>query len=219
MADFGVPGLHEFLRDYPLMAIRPSTGKGLQLRGEFSFRAKSKDNEEVSDSFNLTISVPEGFPKIVPRVKENGGRIPRHVDFHINPDGTLCLGSPLRLLMQLSAKATLTGFAEVCLVPYLFAISLKLKDGRRMAFDELPHGTPGMLADYADLFGLGHPAQIRKTLSLLGMKRRIANKRPCPCECGRRLGKCRFNIKVIQIRRLSYRSWFKHQTLIDLNSS
>jgi hypothetical protein len=39
----------------------------------------------------------------------------------INPDETLCLGSPLRLMMLVHAEPTLSGFASNCIVPYLYS--------------------------------------------------------------------------------------------------
>ena len=206
----GMPEVRAFLRDYPLMALRPSAGKHLVLKGRFSFRARAANGDEISDSFALTIFVPKNFPKELPVVMETGGRIPREADFHVNTsDGTLCLGSPLRLLVALSKSPTLVGFSETLLVPYLFAISRKLQSGGNLVFGELAHGTVGALADYAEMFGLKDSTQVFDVLTLLGMKKRLANKRACPCGCNLRLGKCGFNRRVAQIRRLASRSWFK----------
>src|SRR5205823_1562005 len=120
-------------------------------------------------------------------------RIPRTGEYHVNTsDNTLCLGSPLSLLLKLSKKPTIDGFAESCLVPYLFAISRKLKNGGPLPFGELAHGRKGLRDDYAFLFGLRQPQNVGRVLQLLGMKKRRANKLPCPCGCRKRLGRCRF---------------------------
>jgi hypothetical protein len=154
--------------------------------------------------------VPENFPREVPKVTEIGGRIPRKPTYHVNGhDGSLCLGSPLRLLLLVSQKPTLTGFAERCLVPYLFAVSRKLKTGGPLAFGELEHGVPGALGDYQRLFGVGTPAQTLETIRLLGKKKRLANKLPCPCGCRRRLGKCNFRNRLISFRALAGRPWYR----------
>jgi len=193
------------------MAVRPAAGKAFLLKGRFAFTARSVKGEEITDAFMLTIEVPHEFPMALPQVVETGERIPRTADFHLNSDGTLCLGSPLRLLLTLSQQPTLIGFAEKCLVPYLFAISRKLKDGGPLAFDELAHGSKGLLADYVDLFRLKNPEQADYALKLLGMKKRRANKLPCPCGCEIRLGRCRFNWRLRQFRSLASRSWFRAQ--------
>jgi hypothetical protein len=205
-----VPGIHEFLRYYPRMAIKPlSGGSPIPLSGVFDFSAKPDNGKEIIDSYSLRILVPAAFPRDIPEVTETRHKIPRNSDYHVNSDGTLCLGSPLRLLWQLSLVPTLVGFAEKCLVPYLYAISYKLQFGADLPFNELQHGTPGELSDYADLFGLKEPEQARAALRLLTMKKRDANKYPCPCGCGRRLGKCSFNDKIRKFRNLADRNWFR----------
>jgi len=211
MAESGTPGLREFLRDYPLMAIRPSAEGYLRLKGRFVFLAKHAKEGEIEDSFALQIDVPKAFPKDLPEVRETEGRIPRTGDYHIYSDGTLCLGSPLSVLLRISKSPTLTGFAEDCLVPYLFAISRKLKSGGPLPFGELAHGSKGMLADYTHLFGLKHPEHARYALQLLGMKKRRANKLPCPCGCGTRLGRCKFNFRLREFRGLASRRWFRRE--------
>ena len=149
----------------------------------------------------------------MPAVTETGARIPRDGHHHVNPDGTLCLGSPLRLLLKLSKTPTLPGFVEGCVVPYFYAMSHKLLFGGPFVFNELDHGAPGALNDYMDLFGLKQPQQARAAWLLLAMKERQANKHPCPCGCGKRVGRCRFNDRLRGFRQLASRSWFKANIL------
>lgn len=204
-----IPGLGQFLADYPQMMFRPRAGKPPVLRGRFSFIAQHRDAGDIQDSFELEIEIPNAFPAEVPKVTELGGRIPREADYHVNPsDGTLCLGSPLRLRKLLAEEPTLTGFAAKCLVPYLFAQSQKLAGGSGYAFGELAHGLRGMLDDYVALFGVKEFGQAVEALRLLGMKKRRANKLPCPCGCRQRLGRCRFNVRLAQFRKVATRAWF-----------
>lgn len=205
-----ISGLTEFLVDYPLMVARPSTDGTLIIKGCFAFDAEHAVAGKIQDSFTLEIRIPKVFPNALPNVKETEGRIPRTVDFHVNLDGSLCLGSPLRLLKMLSAQPTITGFAEWCLVPYLYAMSHRLRTGS-FPFGELPHYAEGMLADYVALFRLKYPEQARCALKLLGLKKRRANKLPCPCECGRRTGRCKFNGHLREFRSLASRRWFREQ--------
>lgn len=211
VSDAGL-GIDDFLRDFPSMARRPPrVGNAVGLKGVFAFTAKSNEHGELTDRYELRIDVPRGFPKALPIVMELGGKIPRRDGFHINSDNTLCLGSPLRLLVKLATAPTLLGFADTCLVPFLFAISYKLRHGGPLLFDELAHGIPGMLADYMDLFRLAAQAQVVKTLKLLGMKKRLANKQQCPCGCSLRLGRCTFNRRIAPFRELTSRSLYRAQ--------
>lgn len=204
--------MREFIRDYKLMAIRPRAGKTPLLKGRFEFRAKHSEAGEVEDAFDLKIDVPPTFPKDLPTVTETGNRIPRTQTYHVNQtDWTLCLGSPLRLLVLLSEKPSLTSFAEKCLVPYLFAISQKLSRGVPLPFGQLDHGAPGALADYQALFGLKSAEQALATLRVLGQKKRLANKQPCPCGCRLRLGRCPFRNRLPRYRALASRPWFRAQ--------
>ena len=204
------PGLREFLRSYPKMAIRPSAGGDLRLKGSFDFAAHHAGKGDIKDSFALEIIVPSGFPKELPRVTETGGRIPRTGEYHVNPtDNTLCLGSPLSLLLKFSKKPTVEGFAESCLVPYLFAISHKLKAGGPLPFGELDHGVDGLYTDYMELFGLKSRDQLVYAFKLLGIKKRRANKLPCPCGCGIRLGRCKYNFRLREFRKVASRTWFR----------
>ena len=204
-------GLNEFLREYPSMAIRPSTAAGLRLKGSFRFSADHPSRGPVTDCFSLEIVVPASFPRDLPVVTETGGRIPRPGDFHVNGDGSLCLGSYLRLLDKISVEPTLLGFASRCLVPYLYAVSLKLTDGGALVFGELPHYGPGMLQDYAQLFSLATMERAHDALILLTEKKRLANKRPCPCGCKLRLGRCRFRYRLRRFRKLANRGWYRTQ--------
>lgn len=195
------------------MSIGSSRDSSMVVKGVFSFSAKAVGGETITDSYELEFVVPAVFPKAIPKVSELGQKIPRDGEHHINPDDTLCLGSPLRLLRKICANPTLVGFAGSCLVPYLYAISEKLQNGGNFAFGELAHGEEGILDDYVDLFGLEKRAQVLQTLNLLGMKRRIANKKPCPCGCGKRLGKCPFHTKLNVFRTVAGRSWFRAQLM------
>jgi hypothetical protein len=206
-----ISAMRDFIRDYKLMAIRPRRGKAPLLKGRFDFHAHHPQLGEVEDSFDIEIDVPETFPKALPVVTETAKKIPRDQAFHVNSDDTLCLGSPLRLLLLVSENPTLTGFAEKCLVPYLFAVSLKLKTGEDLAFGELAHGAPGALDDYVSLFGLKAHDEALQVLLLLGKKKRIANKQRCPCGCRLRLGKCKFNCRLAPFRNLASRSWYREQ--------
>ena len=207
-------GLGQFLTDYPRMAIRPASGVHLRLKGRFSFAANHPAHGHLSDAFDLLIDVPAAFPRELPMVKEVGGRIPRRAEYHINGDGSLCLGSHLRLLQKLAGAPTLSGFTDRCLIPYLYAISKKLAEGGKLIFGELAHYGPGMLQDYAQLFGLPSADQALFALELLGMRKRVANKRPCPCGCRQRLGRCGFRRRLLGLRRLASRGWFRRQLLL-----
>lgn len=201
--------LRQFLDDYPGMSTSPYSGAGVCLRGKFRFKAKVDNGEEIDDSYKLEIVVSEKFPQELPEVKETGRKIPRNGNFHVNPDGTLCLGSPLRLLKKVHSSPSLSGFADKCLVPYLYAVSYKLMHGGDFIFGELAHGAQGIVDDYSIMLGLKERHQIPLAIQLLGMKKRISNKKNCPCGCGKKLGDCAFHYKLNEFRKMASVVWFK----------
>ncbi|WP_460597696.1 ubiquitin-conjugating enzyme family protein [Geomonas sp. Red276] len=201
-------GVQRFLDDYPGMTLRPCRDKGVILRGTFTFCGTPPAATQICDAYELELEVPSSFPKEIPTVKETGGRIPRDGTFHINPDDTLCLGSPLSILIRVAQEPTLTGFASKCIVPFLYAVSKRLADGGGFAFSELRHGKRGILDDYVEVLDLSGPDDVVAALKLLAMRRRVANKQPCPCNCGKRLGRCRYHFKLNRFRGMAPRSWF-----------
>lgn len=209
MINFQILGLCEFLCRYQGMGVSPVDNSDLRIGGVFEFTAVSTGQDQITDAYRLRILVPSRFPHDLPVVEEVDGRIPRSGAYHVNRDGSLCLGSRLRLLEMISRTPTLIGFAENCLVPYLFAVSRKLQQGGAFTFGELDHGFNGEIADYMNLFRLKNVTQVKRTVVCLQMKKRHANKLPCPCGCGKRLGICRFNDRVRKFRRLAERSWFR----------
>lgn len=201
--------LAAFLEDQPLVALRPKTSDDTVLKGPFRVHAKFADYPEIDEFYRLNISIPRDFPKALPVVKEIEGRIPRLADFHVNQDGSLCLGSRLRLMMRLQRNPTLAGFACECVVPFLYAMSLKLTLGVDFIFGELPHGRRGEVDDYRDLLDLKNEEQIIPALRAILKKRRLANKLPCPCGCSQRLGKCPFNSTIREFRKALPKGWLR----------
>ncbi len=197
------------MKDYHGMSIGPSRGTAMILKGTFAFSATHKSGGKITDSYQLEITVPAEFPKLLPTARETGGKIPRDGKHHVNDDKSLCLGSPLRLRLKISEKPTLSGFAENCLVPFLYAVSYKLQNDVEFPFGELSHGEAGIIEDYMEMFGLKSKSEVQYALELLGTRRRIANKQHCPCNCGQRLGKCRLHWALNRFRYLISRSWFK----------
>lgn len=202
--------IDRFLDEQALMAIRPKPGSPWRITGKFRFSAEYGSLEVIQDDYELEIILSPDFPREPPLVRETGGKVPKEADFHVNErSDSLCLGSPLAIAIRLKQKPSLTGFAETCLVPYLYGMSYRLKHGE-FPFGELAHGLPGEWDDYGRLLGLKSREQILAAFALLGMKKRIANKRPCPCGCGNRLGRCPTNNNIRPLRNEVGRRWFRN---------
>src|SRR4051812_32987046 len=90
---------------YPGLSIRPADDCALTLAGTLAFTATARDLETISDSYDISISVHDAFPRRLPRVRDLGARIP--ADYHRMDDGSFCLGSPARLRLLIAQTPTL----------------------------------------------------------------------------------------------------------------
>lgn len=192
--------ISELLDKYQRLSLAPSTGEYIAIKGKISLNHTYKNANPIKDIYELLIKVPSDFPKSVPIILETGNKIPKHNDNHVNPDGTLCLGTPLKLQLFLVKYPSLVDFVERVLIPHLYAVSNKLNGGE-FIFGELAHGSAGELSDYEDILGVKGVVAVKNALnSLRSYKKRIANKKVCPCGCGRRLGSCKTHFKLNSIR-------------------
>lgn len=180
-------GLSQLFERYPDLSIIPSNVRELALAGTIDFRTSHPACGEFTEAFSIEIRVPSSFPGKIPRVFEVGGRI--ESTFHHIGDQELCLGAELRLLLLTRQHPTLLGFIDHCVLPYLIGYSVYKRTGR-MPFSELEHGARGLLDDYRDLLGVEDDSICMALLAMLRLKKRIANRKLCPCSSGKRLGRC-----------------------------
>jgi len=177
----------EALARHPDLSIVPSTGPDLVIEGDIRCFRQSPDGLLVDERYTLRLEIPPSFPRDLPRVVETAGRIPQ--TFHRNPDTSLCLGSPIRLLLEVADDPSVIGFIERAIIPYLFGHAYRERVGR-MPFGELAHGGPGIEDDVRQIFRLPRATCVRTFLFQAAMKRRHANKLACPCASGLRTGRC-----------------------------
>jgi hypothetical protein len=142
--------------------------------------------EKIECEYHVEIMLPPGYPDSHPVVREIGGAIEN--SFHVNPDGTLCLGAPFAVRKKFTDHPTLIGFVEECVVPFLYSYEHKKKYGK-LPFGELSHGSQGILEHYLDLF------EVKSCMAALGLVRVIADidyrgHRECPCGSGQKLRNC-----------------------------
>jgi hypothetical protein len=202
------------LERYPGLRIVPSADERLVLKGQLDFHVEGPSGEAIEDSYAVIISVGPGFPEILPRVKETGGRIPP--DFHKLEGGALCVAAPTEIRLRLRKSPTLLTFVEGFVIPYLYGYSHREKYGT-LPFGELAHGSDGLRQHLAAMFGARTANRPEDFLRVAGMKKRAANKQLCPCGSGRRLGKCH-NRTVNRQRRAYGRRWFaaEYERITDL---
>jgi hypothetical protein len=199
--------ISEVLTRFESLRLVPSRDGGIVLRGMIDFTASAKDCTTVTDSYEISLRVPDAYPSELPVAHETGGRIPR--DFHKLEGNALCLGSPFRLWLSTKQNPSLLNFIERVVVPYLYAYSLH-EAGEAMPFGELRHGMPGLVDDLGEMLGASDSKTAAAYLQAIMRKKRVANKRSCPCNSGMRLGRC--HNRRVNALRLAFRSYLSRRT-------
>lgn len=209
---FSEADIAEVRARWPRLRRRPSRDPRVAvLAGVFEFTMEPLGHPSITDSYQIRLHVPLVPTAVLPQAYEDGGRIPRELDHHAYSDGGLCLGSPLRLLQILGTTPSLVRFLTQCVAPFLYAASWREQGGLGYPFAELAHGTAGLVDDYERLFALHGRPEVVAALSLLALRKRVANKLRCPCECGLRLGRCEFRRRLAPWRQLAARKVYAAQ--------
>ena len=198
-------GLTDVLLENSGLRVVPGGAGQVVIAGELEIRATGPDDELIEDSYAIEMRIPRTYPsRGCPQVFETGGRIPQ--DYHRLTNGSLCLGAPTRLREVALRTPHIGDFIEEVVVPYLYGYSYFLRH-KRMPFGELAHGEQGLAQDLLAMVGMPCGTNIDRLVEALSMPRRHANKLPCPCESGRRLGKCH-SPSVNRLRDRLGRRWF-----------
>jgi hypothetical protein len=194
------------LAKYSGLRLAPS-GNDIVLEGTLGFRVIGPDRQPLDDEYEVVLRLPDSAPNGLPTVRETGGRIPP--SYHKLQGDFLCLGAATAIRLTLLQSPSLLTFVERYVIPYLYGYSYFSQRGH-MPFGELAHGDDGIREYLAGLFGSHEPHRAEEFLLLAGMKKRLANKHPCPCLSGRRLGRCHHR-QVNAVRDLAGRLWCRDE--------
>ncbi|GAB5453380.1 MAG: hypothetical protein Hals2KO_37080 [Halioglobus sp.] len=192
------------------MRRSPLRGDGILLRGMYSLNASMDGFPVIKKDYELSIQCPSTRISSF-KVIETGGDIPREDKFHVNPDGTLCLGSPLTVQLRCGGTCgALDTYADECITPFLYSVSIFEKTGI-FPYGELSHGKAGLIEDYIEIFEAPGNKEMVSILALLSMKKREANKQTCPWGCGQRIGSCTHKNRIAQLRSMLPRRSFREE--------
>lgn len=199
-------GIQDLTRRFTGLSVQPCEEDELVVIGTLAFTCSYGTCEEIEDSYEVELRVPKSFPRSVPRAFCLDGRIPRK--FHHLEDRSFCLGSPLSLQLKSMECGQILAFVEQCVVPYLYSYSHFEKNGW-MPFGELDHGKKGILNDYMSIFAVNSPQAAEELVFLASLMRSKANRKPCPCGSGLRVGKCHHKILNKLRKKVGGRLWFR----------
>ncbi|MFN0217361.1 MAG: hypothetical protein ACKVP4_00960 [Hyphomicrobium sp.] len=140
------------------------------------------------DSYLIRVDLPDAYPRGLPAVYEIGGRIPRTDAYHVNADGSLCLGVPEELWIKHVGRFEIDVILDGPLRTFLLGATDKLK-GRDWPYGERAHGPQGLCQFYAPVIGSSDPLHVLDLIQMLSAKR-IKGHWPCPCGSNLQLRKC-----------------------------
>ena len=202
-------GLNEFLYENRGIRLKKLTPDCLILEGEYVINAQMEGHERIIESVNINVTFNKKYPRVIPNVIELDSKIPRKIDNHINTsDNTFCLGSDLRIISNLIKNPNIQSFFNTIINPFLYSVFHNMHYGS-FPYGELHHFQDGLVQDYEELFGIKGKNNVVQILEILSKRKRVANKLLCPCDCGQRLGKCRFRYNLLEWRHNHKRRWFQ----------
>jgi hypothetical protein len=177
---------HSLKQYYPTLHLTDENGQWF-IRGIFPVRA----NGGIVDHYLIEIFIPHNYPKNIPEVKELGGRIKRHPDWHVSADGTLCLFIPLERWKHMPDTATVITFLDGPLNDHLFSQTYFELHGH-WPFGERGHGIEGVKEYLSEELGTDDVLTMRRLLEYLSTKRPKGHW-VCFCGSGKKMRHCHFD--------------------------
>ncbi|MFB5089358.1 hypothetical protein PGC35_19565 [Psychrobacillus sp. PGGUH221] len=203
--------LEEFLDEYSEFSMRPIVDNAIVIKGNLHRELQHEFFGSINIDYSLIIHIPLDYPENLPLIFESKGAIPNSPSNHINPDGSFCLGSPLRLKILLKRNSDFKYFFEKCVLPYLFAVTINIHQNVGFPFGELEHGTTGLILDLQDFFHLKESSEVYQMLRILSSKKKNANRMVCPCGCKQRVTQCNYFQHILRMRKVLTRVEWEEQ--------
>lgn len=198
------------LSAWPRLRRQPVTRADVcSVAGFLEFVMEPPGLARLGDCYSIRIDVPLDATEHAPEAYETAGRIPHDAAHHVNPGGAMCLGSPWAVRRRLGKPPGLVRLVEQCVLPFLYAATWRAQGNSGYPFAELDHGGPGLLDDYESILDVKGAEAVTCALRALTHRRRVANKLPCACGCGQRLGVCDYRVKLNPLRAGSTRPFFR----------
>lgn len=140
------------------------------------------------DRYGIELELPSNYPHALPIAWETEGRIPREIDRHTFPNGSLCLGPPLALWLALDGDFSIERVIDVPVRNFLVGNSL-VEEGQPWPYDDYAHGAAGIIQHLSEVLGTTDAMMLCKLLVDL-MQGRVRGHWTCPCGSGLIIRKC-----------------------------
>lgn len=175
-------GLSKLEEHFPFLNIKINGKNSFEIFGDIHVNAHwGKFN--VDEWFSIKITAVN-FPNLLPVCIETSGKV---INYHVNSQGDLCLGSPRELYKEIKAQPDIVFYINKFVIPFLFSYRYNQQYGES-PFGELAHGGDGIFPYYREKFKTNDLAIC--TLLTYGNKFLYRGHHLCPCCSGLKLRKC-----------------------------
>lgn len=140
-------------------------------------------------TLKVQIEIPEKYPLTPPVIYEIGGELPHEPEWHINGDGSCCVGPNAKIFRLLNSLITIEGWLNIIVMPYFFDQVHKLEKGVYKG-KEYAHGSYGLIEDYKDWWKLEHDKEVIEKLKLITNWNKYPRNKSCYCGSGIKFKKC-----------------------------
>lgn len=182
-------------KNHKFKVMETKEGK-VELVGKVVLNHKNKDsNIKLYKELNIRIKIDENYPQVLPKAYDEEEVLSRN--YHINGDGSLCLGTDIDIRIKLMNDYSLENWVEKLVMPFIYSSEYYTRYGES-PFGERSHGTLGILESFKELFDLENDKQAyflivqlsrRKYRRIFDFNKKIKNKK-CPCGSGKNIYSC-----------------------------
>jgi len=175
-------GLSKLADHFPSLNVNIKSKNSFEVIGDIHVNARWGEFI-VNEWFSIKITAVN-FPELPPVCIETSGKV---INYHVNPQKDLCLGSPRVLHEEITAHPDIVFYINRFIIPFLFSFRYHQKYGVS-PFGELEHGGDGLFPNYREIFKTNDLTIC--TFLTYGTKFLYRGHHPCPCGSGLRLRKC-----------------------------
>lgn len=170
---------------FPKLSIKSSSPEGWKIGGEIDV---CDADGNYWDTFLIEVLFTKMYPHCVPLLFETGGKIQRHIDYHIDGDGLCCVDITHKLLYRSKRGLSVMNYLREWVYPYL-ANQVYRGTGSTYAGGEYGHHFAGVRQFYTEDLKLS-VEKAEEVLRAIVQKRDVGRNAKCPCGSGEKVKRC-----------------------------
>lgn len=140
-------------------------------------------------TFSVKITFPSQYPKVPPIIYETGGELRKNPSWHINKDGSCCVGPTTKVIRKLEYNITWKRWLDLVVMPYMLDQVHKKEKGHYVG-KEHEHFGKGLLDDYREWWRLESDQEVIEMLYKIIKRKKYGRNAPCYCGSGDKHKRC-----------------------------